>query len=451
MQGQPTLSPDQTDGEALPPAIGFLIRHGIARETLLQAALVATECDVAPDEALIRTGLADEEAVYRALASKVGLPFLSGALPVHPMARYPESCLTGLLPLAIPAEGGRLHCAYAPKGTAFHDLATNGRPLAPGLAITTPSNVQRELLRARAEPIAALAADGLPRATPHLSAREGLSLQQCLVCLAAALVLGLCFVFWPNATWLWLTTLCGGAFLGVIALRLASIGEAVAPGAPRLRRLEESSLPVYTILVPLFREGRVLPRLLKALAALDFPRAKLDVKLLTEAGDHETAAAIAATKLPGWVEVIVAPPGVPQTKPSALNVALPLARGQYLTVYDAEDVPDPAQLRLAVSTFRRAASDVACLQARLVIDNTDDALITRLFTLEYGALFDVLNPALSRFDMPIPLGGTSNHFRTAILQGIGGWDAWNVTEDADLGIRLAAAGLPGGGPALGNA
>jgi cellulose synthase/poly-beta-1,6-N-acetylglucosamine synthase-like glycosyltransferase len=167
---------------------------------------------------------------------------------------------------------------------------------------------------------------------------------------------------------------------------------------------------------------------------------KLDVKLVIESDDAETAAAIATNPLPGFVEVIVAPPGGPRTKPRALNVALPLARGEFVTVYDAEDVPDPNQLRLAVSTFRRAEPEVACLQARLVIDNTADGWLTRMFSIEYATLFDVTNPALARFDLPVPLGGTSNHFRRSVLQGLGGWDAWNVTEDADLGLRLAAAG-----------
>lgn len=271
IQGQAICSPPSADLDGLPAAIGFLARHGVALDVLLQAARIAHTGGVEPDEALIRSGLADEETVYRALASETGLPFLSGPLPVHPMARFPEACLTGLLPLALPGDDRRLHCAYAPRGAAFRDLVTNSRPVAPGLAIVTPTTLQRELLRARAEPIAALAADGLPRVTPQLSAREGLSLQQCLVCLASALILGLCFVFWPNPTWLWLTTACGIGFLGVTALRLASVGEAVSPTSPNLPRLTDRTLPVYTILVPVFCEGRVLPRLLAALAALDYP------------------------------------------------------------------------------------------------------------------------------------------------------------------------------------
>lgn len=161
---------------------------------------------------------------------------------------------------------------------------------------------------------------------------------------------------------------------------------------------------------------------------------------MVEADDRETRAALEAAGLPGYAEVVAAPSGEPRTKPRALNVALPLARGEFVTVFDAEDVPDPGQLRLAVSTFRRSEPDVACLQARLAIDNAADGWLTRMFAIEYAALFDVGNPALARFDLPVPLGGTSNHFRRSVLQSIGGWDAWNVTEDADLGLRLALRG-----------
>jgi cellulose synthase/poly-beta-1,6-N-acetylglucosamine synthase-like glycosyltransferase len=144
--------------------------------------------------------------------------------------------------------------------------------------------------------------------------------------------------------------------------------------------------------------------------------------------------------LPPFIEVIVAPPGLPRTKPRALNVALPLLRGQFTVVYDAEDVPDPGQLRLAAARFAALPPDVACLQGRLGIYNAAENWLTRLFAIEYASLFDVVNPGLLALGFPIPLGGTSNHLRTAVLDALCGWDAWNVTEDADLGIRLGRMG-----------
>ena len=183
-----------------------------------------------------------------------------------------------------------------------------------------------------------------------------------------------------------------------------------------------------------------MPGLVRALAALDYPAAKLDIKFLIEADDAATAAALARIPFPARFSVIAVPPGAPRTKPRALNAALPLARGELLTVYDAEDVPDPGQLRLAAAIFARAPASTACLQGRLVIDNPGDSWFARMFALEYAGLFDVLNPALARLDLPVALGGTSMHLRTRVLRDLNGWDAHNVTEDADLGMRLALAG-----------
>ncbi len=160
---------------------------------------------------------------------------------------------------------------------------------------------------------------------------------------------------------------------------------------------------------------------------------------MAEADDAATLAAIRALNLPPPYEIIVAPPGQPRTKPRALNIALPAVRGEFLVVYDAEDVPDPDQLRLAAARFA-ADPGLDCLQARLTVENSGAAWLSHMFALEYAALFDLINPGLAALDLPIALGGTSNHFRARTLRKVGGWDAWNVTEDADLGIRLARSG-----------
>ena len=151
-------------------------------------------------------------------------------------------------------------------------------------------------------------------------------------------------------------------------------------------------------------------------------------------------AALASLRLPYWVETVVAPHGVPRTKPRALNIALPLARGSLLAVYDAEDEPDPGQLRAAAERFAVESPTLACLQASLAIDNMADTQLAALFGVEYAALFDVQLRGLAALDMPIPLGGTSNHFRVSALRRVCAWDAWNVTEDMDLGLRLARFG-----------
>jgi cellulose synthase/poly-beta-1,6-N-acetylglucosamine synthase-like glycosyltransferase len=230
-------------------------------------------------------------------------------------------------------------------------------------------------------------------------------------------------------------------FLAMATFRLAALVIPVPVAAEAaVSPLADADLPVYTVLVPLHREAAVVPTLLRALAALDYPPAKLDIKILIEADDPGTAAALARAPLPARFEVVTVPAGGPRTKPRALNAALPLARGTLLTVYDAEDAPDPGQLRLAAALFAQLPGSTACLQGRLVIDNAGDSWLTRAFALEYAGLFDVLNPALTRLDLPVPLGGTSMHLRVCVLRALGGWDAHNVTEDADLGMRLALAG-----------
>ncbi len=206
------------------------------------------------------------------------------------------------------------------------------------------------------------------------------------------------------------------------------------------KELAAADLPVYTILVPLFGEANVVPQLVDALTKLDYPADRLDVKLLVEIDDVETTAACRQANLPPRWDVIVVPAGMPRTKPRACNSGLAQARGEFLVIYDAEDRPEPDQLRKAVAAFRRTSGEVICLQCKLNYYNAGQNWLTRFFTLEYTAWFDLFLPGLHRLNMPIPLGGTSNHFRVDALRRLGGWDAYNVAEDCDLGIRIAEAG-----------
>ena len=198
-------------------------------------------------------------------------------------------------------------------------------------------------------------------------------------------------------------------------------------------------LPEYTIIAPLRSEARVVDQLLSAIERLNYPHEKLYVILVVEADDDETRAAITARKHRIPVLVIPVPPTDPGTKPKALSVALPFARGTFTVIYDAEDRPEPNQLRQALKAFHSGHADLACVQARLCID-TRSSWLARFFTAEYAGHFDVFLPKLAALGLPLPLGGSSNHFKTEILRKIGGWDAYNVTEDADLGMRLARFG-----------
>jgi cellulose synthase/poly-beta-1,6-N-acetylglucosamine synthase-like glycosyltransferase len=210
------------------------------------------------------------------------------------------------------------------------------------------------------------------------------------------------------------------------------------------RKLWDRSLPTYTVLVPAFREPEVIARLIKELNRLEYPRDRLNIKLLLEEDDEETITAAEAGVSGPHFQIVRVPFSVPRTKPKALNYGLSLARGRrdrgLVTIYDAEDRPDPLQLRRAVAAFRRLPRSVACLQAKLGYYNADQNIITRWFTIEYAMWFSQLLPGLVTQSAPIPLGGTSNHFRRDALEAIGAWDPHNVTEDADLGIRLHRAG-----------
>jgi cellulose synthase/poly-beta-1,6-N-acetylglucosamine synthase-like glycosyltransferase len=271
---------------------------------------------------------------------------------------------------------------------------------------------------------------------PQLSAARRLTATQAIVLGLGVIAFTVMLVVWPPL----IPVLAAPAFLALAALRWACLLHWSRPAGQRLRRLSDAELPVYTVLAPLHREAAILGQLVRSLAALRYPRHKLDIKLVVESEDHETRTALARCRLPPGFEVIVVPPALPLTKPKALNYALAFARGSLLTVFDAEDIPEPGQLRLAADIFAASGPEIACLQARLAFYNSHENWLARQFAIEYAVLFDLQLPMLSALSCAFPLGGTSNHFRTAALKRVGRWDPYNVTEDADLGFRLARHG-----------
>lgn len=203
-----------------------------------------------------------------------------------------------------------------------------------------------------------------------------------------------------------------------------------------VRAVKNDTLPVYTILLPVYKEDKLIRKLIWNLRSLDYPRGKLDVKLLIEEDDDKTLNAVRNLDFPANFETIVVPFHMPKTKPKACNYGLFFCKGVYLTIYDAEDVPDSDQLKKVVSLFRKLPKDYVVLQGALNYFNKNENLLTRMFTLEYSYWFDYMLPGLQSLDVPIPLGGTSNHFKLDKLKELGGWDPFNVTEDADLGVRV---------------
>ena len=198
--------------------------------------------------------------------------------------------------------------------------------------------------------------------------------------------------------------------------------------------------PVYTLLIALKDEAESAAQLSRAICALDYPRNRLDIKLLVEVGDESTWEALRAQPWPPGTELLVVPPGQPRTKPRALNYGLLRAKGEFVVVYDAEDRPHRDQLKTAARAFRAGGRDLACVQAPLIGDG-DRGWVAGHWALEYAVQFGRMLPGLASLGLPIALGGTSNHFRRTLLEAVGGWDAWNVTEDADLGLRFARSGL----------
>ncbi|HLG75060.1 MAG TPA: glycosyltransferase, partial [Ktedonobacteraceae bacterium] len=201
--------------------------------------------------------------------------------------------------------------------------------------------------------------------------------------------------------------------------------------------LTDAEWPSYTILCPLYKEVEVVPQFVKAMLDLDYPTSKLQILFLTEADDAETRMALINMHLPAHFVIVTVPAGEPRTKPRACNFGLLQATGDYIVIYDAEDIPDPLQLKKAVLTFIKGGSDLACVQAKLNFYNERQNILTRWFTAEYSLWFDLTLPGLQRAGLPLPLGGTSNHFRAETLRMLGAWDPFNVTEDCDLGLRLA--------------
>ncbi|MCF2871967.1 glycosyltransferase [Octadecabacter sp. G9-8] len=251
-----------------------------------------------------------------------------------------------------------------------------------------------------------------------------------------------CMIIWPTISFF---ILCGWAVFTLILNTLLKIVAAVfhvfpKPAKPVPANPELVHLPTVTILVPLFRERDIAGALVSRLSKLDYPTDRLDVCLVLEADDGTTQDALAATQLPHWMRAIRVPLGTLQTKPRALNYALSFAKGSIIGVYDAEDAPAPDQIHVVVNRFAQTGPDVACLQGRLDFYNSHSNWLARCFTVEYATWFRIILPGLERLKLAIPLGGTTLFFRRDTLEKLGGWDAHNVTEDADLGIRLARHG-----------
>lgn len=312
--------------------------------------------------------------------------------------------------------------------------------------VATSWDIRNSILTVFRTAIADEAANELFRQNPGLSARVVFSRGQRIGFVALGILTLVALVLWPVPTVVTVITLVSVTFLAstvfkyAVAMQGAKYDIVERVSREQVARLRDDELPTYTVLVPVFKEANIVPQLVGNLGRIDYPADKLEVLVLIEEEDHLTRDAYLGSNPPPNFHIVTIPKGTPQTKPRACNVGLFFASGEYLVIFDAEDAPEPDQLKKAVVAFRRGGAKTVCVQAALNYFNADENVLTRMFTLEYNYWFDYMLAGLDAYDLPIPLGGTSNHFRTSALIELGGWDPYNVTEDADLGIRASALG-----------
>lgn len=418
---------------------------GISKPLLARMIQRAVQTGTTIEDELLASGEVEEEAYFAGLARMYGLPFLAeipSALVVDHRAIDSQLTEPHMLRLHYPDRPPVM--AIVPGITEVESMRARlerSGSLADEMVVTTPTALRKAVWRIGEERRVRSAVHQLFETARVNSARLVVTGDQgflaglllCVISLAATLAPLLCLAI--------IHMLLSMFHLGGLFLRLMVVAYG-RKHPPRRVFLEAEAgrLPIYTVMVAIYREAAVVPQLLAALEAIDWPKSRLDIKLVCEADDAETLAAIRSAKPGPHIEVIEVPAMAPRTKPKALTYALAGARGEFLTIYDAEDRPHPQQLREAYHAFRLGPHELACLQAPLVIANAGESWISAIFALEYSALFRRLLPALGVHRMPLPLGGTSNHFRTQVLLESGGWDPFNVTEDADLGMRLHRMG-----------
>ncbi len=417
---------------------------GSACETDTGARRIVADAEAAGVEPMRRfarlAGLSDSK-LYERAAEAIGLAF------------------TGNVPAAARLKRGtdpieRLNQVHWIRGTlidrdvlfvapGLRRLAALGRrvrqqpELVRQICVVPPGRLQDRLSTLHADALMRRALDRLAHRWPLASAHKELTGSARVVFALFAAAVVVVATAMPDPALAIVAPVLAVVYLTPAVFRLAAaVAGAFHPGRERLDPLAEDRLPGYTVLVPLRDEAELVGQLVHAMLAIDYPSDKLDIKFVVEATSRSTIDALTPRLSEGPFELVEVPDAGPGTKPKALNYALPLARGELLAIFDAEDVPEPDQLRLAAAKFE-ANPEFDCLQAELVIDNAAENPLTALFAAEYAAQFGLVFPAMARVGLPMPLGGSSNHFRVRALIEAGGWDSYNVTEDADLGVRLA--------------
>lgn len=395
---------------------------------------------------LLAHGMVGEADLTRALAEQYdALPVDLEALPPDPRLIDEMGIRTCLEEAALPVRrlGGATIVATA-RPEAFEALRRRlpdgfGEPV---MAFACERDLHRAILATRNRHLTECAETRVAEAE---SCRFWYGQAPRNILGAGLAVLATAAVLAPTST---LTLLTVWALMTLLATTLLKIAAAVttlrarraAPPGPPPERPAIARLPVVSVMVPLFREEDIVPRLVARLGRLTYPKELLDICLVTEEDDDTTRAMLENARLPYWMRVISVPTGSLKTKPRALNFALDFCRGTIIGVYDAEDAPEPDQIHRIVRRFHERGPDVACLQGVLDFYNTEKNWFSRCFTIEYASWFRLILPGVARLGLVVPLGGTTLFFRRDALEELGAWDTHNVTEDADLGVRLARHG-----------
>jgi len=431
----------------------LLLEEGIIdTETLYKALKLQKQQGGRLGWILVSEGLITRVELYRTLSKKFDLPFVSDNLE-ELVLEMDTGLMEGLepeqiieyqtLPLKIKDQVLTVLTAYPQNQKILGILKDKFKVNEIDQRVVTDQDITELVKRFFSRSLGRKTIFGLYHRKPEESAFVRMNKPQILITILAVIGITAGLYFYTDYFLLGLFALIQTFYLISIAYKLIIslagvrhkfFNQYKEPGPDK-----DTEYPVYTVLVPLFHEPeQVLASIIKAIKNLDYPQNKLDVIFLFEKNDKHTINLAKRLGPPSSWRFFYVPNGTPTTKPKACNYGLYFARGKYLVIYDAEDIPEPDQLKKALAAFNNSPEEYATFQAFLNYYNRNENFLTRMFTLEYTYWFDYMLSGLFRFKLPIPLGGTSNHFKVDVLRKISGWDPFNVTEDADLGVRMAA-------------
>lgn len=434
--------PDLAPSPALSLGIALLREGLVPADDMIHALELQARHGGRLADILLARGLIGEAALQDAQARhwRAGFADLAAYPPDPELVDQlgTDFCLReGLLPLRRTHKGLVVATAH-PEEFARHRPGLIARFGPVTMALATPEQIEAALLRLRGPELDRAALLRVPEPESCRNWGKPAHVRGCRALMAGLLLATLLLpgaMLWTATLWALLTLVLA------TAMKTAAIFASLRHAPPEGPALREAELPVISILVPMHDESDIAARLVRRLSRLDYPRELLEILLVVEEADRPTRTALQRAILPAWMRIVTVPDGPLKTKPRAMNHALTLCRGTVIGVYDAEDAPEPDQLRRIARRFQNRPPEVACLQGKLDFYNPRSNWLSRCFTMEYAAWFRIILPGLERMGWPIPLGGTTVFFRRAALERVGAWDAFNVTEDADLGMRLARHGF----------